>query len=355
MRHRAVVILLLVTLAAAVTAACAGQRQHRSLPDGLNAAVAWNENGDQWHLGVWLAGDRLGSNLTLLCITDPKRTPEFGSAERTGFSIHVSLSREDGEYAFDGRWQIEGQGWDGADWERDSSWSPPRYEAPTPEDRDAFYRALRGAEIAQFTNFDRDDPLHSTSFDVASLFATDLNLAFDDCDTETIDQLDWPRGSIYIYWVDNGEGWQSHWYVATSFSIDEQWLATLVCAPPEFYDEPPNWLVEEAENTPIPLVALRRLGESIAGETVMVTWGSTVVGRHSTNWEVGEYEISPTSELDTLKYYDALRRSDPLEISIQEENGALYDVQVPGTVLTELPLSREFDGCVREYADQYGH
>ena len=343
-------LLILLLTVASVLSACDGQRQYRSLPHGVGAAVAWNGDRERWHIGAFIEGDRPESLLRVLCITEADATSQFDHDYLLpGINIDVSIAKDEGHGSLEGEWVIDERKWDGVRWPRSHGTAPPSFEAPSEQGADALYQALRDARTATFTSLASidDSPLITTTFDLTSLFVPSFDFAFDNCNAETINQRLPSPGRIDAYWLPEQ---QAHFFSTTVPALRGQSLAYLICAPASLYDEFPAWLDEDAED--IALIAGLILDTE--QEAAQVVWSSNVVGRHAARWQNTDGLLTAGSHHENLKFYDALRRSDVLDLTVEIDDLPPVEIQLHGAATFAMPLANQLHGCVQDYADIYG-
>ena len=342
-----------ILMLAAVLVGCSGERQYERLPDGVFAAVAWNESDERWHIAVGGEGDRPDSRLRVLCITEAGNTPDRFDDLVPGLNIDVSLAEEEGHGSLRGVWSIDDQAWDGEDWVRNQGTFPPNFEAPTPSANQSLYEALRDAETATFTSLALIDgaPLITASFDTAALFSTPLQPTLDDCDPiELNKQLSSEPLWHYAYWHPELE---RHWFAISLSELSGQARVFLSCAPTAFFDEAPSWLSPMGDDS-VALIPVIQLEEEdrFTGET-SVQWSSNTVGREFAQWEVRDGSLIPDSHRTNLKFYDALRRSNVLDFVVRQDGADDLHLQIGAATALSAPLAGVLHGCVQEYADAY--
>ena len=341
--------LLLLSVASVLTA-CTPQRQYQSLPERVSAAVAWNDQRERWHIGTVIEGDRPESLMRVLCITEAEQHDQFGHDQLLdGINIDVSLAEDDGHGSTTGVWTLDGEPWPGDGWVRDHGRFPPSFQSPSAQSANALYRALRQAESATFTSLASidDSPLISTTFDLTSLFVPSFDFAFDNCDADTINQRLPSPGRIDAYWLPEH---QSHFYSAMLPALHGQALAYLICAPVSFYDEYPAWL----DDDPLDIALIAGLILDTEQEAAQVTWSSNVVGRHAATWQNTDGQLTAGSHRDNLKFYDALRRSEVLDLTLAIDDRPHLEIQLHGAATFAMPLANQLHSCVQHYAESYG-
>ena len=355
MRPKFLIIILLTVVS--VLSACDGSRQYRSLPDGVSAAVAWNEQRGRWHIGAFIEGDRPESLLRVLCITEAGAAPQFDDDHLlTGINIDVSIAKDEGHGSLEGEWVIDERKWDGVRWARSHGTVPPSFEAPSEQGADALYQALRDARTATFTSLASIDrrPLITTAFDIEALFSTTNQPLLDQCRNDTLHDLLPPDPvAITAYWFAEQE---RHHFVAGLPDLQGMAYIFLNCAPSAIYDEVP-FRLSDANETEITISAGIILQEEVTlSGNPIVQWSSNVVGRERTRWKLEHRALVALSHIDQLKFYDALRRSNALDVVVEPDNpdipGGIH-LQIASARALSGPLGPEIDGCFREYADTY--
>ena len=340
---------------AAVLVGCSGEQEHPSLPDGVSAVVAWNELRERWHIGVISDGDRDGSILRVLCITEAGVSSDFDEDRLLpGLNIDVSLAEGEGGGSLKGVWKIDGRSWDGEDWVRGQGHSPPAFVASSSENAQSLYVALRDAGTASFTMLASidDSPLITTTFDVGALFSTPLQSTLDECGPGGLDKrFSSELATIYAYWQ---EAMQRHWFSMVLPELSGQGRVVLVCSPSTLYDQTPSWLSTHRDDHVALIASILPSDQSDLTGDATVQWSSNVVGLEATRWEMVGRSLVPGSHQANLKFYDALRRSPLLDVVVRTEGADPLYFQVAGEDALSGPLTGVMHGCVQEYADEYG-
>ena len=338
----------------AVLVGCSGGQEYASLPDGVSAVVAWNELRERWHIGVIGDGDRDGSILRVLCITDAAVSSDFDQDRLLpGLNIDVSLAEGEGGGSLKGVWKIDGRSWDGEDWVREQGHSPPAFVASSAENAQSLYDALRDAGTASFTSLASidDSPLITTTFDVGALFSTPVQSTLDECKPDGLDKrFSSELATVYAYWH---QELQRHWFSMVLPELSGQGRVALVCSPIAFYDQTPSWLSAHRDDHVALIASILPSDQSHLAGDATVQWSSEVVGREATRWEMVGRSLVPGSHQANLKFYDALRRSPLLDLVVRTEDADPLYFQVAGADALSAPLTGVMHGCVQEYADGY--
>ncbi|MYB23028.1 MAG: hypothetical protein F4066_05455 [Chloroflexi bacterium] len=338
---------LFIFTSVAVSPACGGDELRPRLPEGVTAAVAYNEPEDRWHLGAIAQGSRDGSNLRLLCIVKGEREPEFESNNRVGLSVQVWLSEDDGQGARAGIWHLDGRRWPGDDWVRLRDHVPPSFEPGTADGAESFIADLANAKQARFTSMIDDQPLLSTSFDTEALLSTPLQSALHDCRPETVSGWQKTGANIYAYWRDD---LQTHWYAASLPDANGEFGVFLYCGTLEFLDSWPVWLDDTPADRRVLVIGLATPDRELVWTPARVSWIADGVNAEPSQWQLGDDSLAPPSRAVQMEFYGALRRATIVQLLVEPEAGDAIEAELRTAGLWRLPLSEELHGCAAEYA-----
>lgn len=335
------------------------------LPDGVAAVAAWNEMRERWHVGVIGEGDRDGSILRVLCITEAGVSFDLDHDRLLpGLNIDVSLAEDDGRGSLKGVWTIDGRSWNGEDWVRDQGHSPPSFVASSSENAQSLYDALRDAETASFTSLASIDysPLITTTFDTGALFSTPLQPSLDECGLDGLNErFSSELATMYAYWIPDSE--------RHSISLIDRDAATdhgliLSCGPKVMTDDDaPAWIREAEGDIYAAATLLGFSGESDHDhdqtdssmvESVTVSWVDDDGNVGTAVWEANGSWIQPPSLRENLRFIDTLRTSDELTLTVEAADQEPVEMTLTGAALFAKPIGAELETCIREYADLNG-
>ena len=350
---------------AAVLVGCTSEREYARLPDGVAAVAAWNEMRERWHVGVIGDGDRDGSILRVLCITEAGVSSDFDHDRLLpGLNIDVSLAEDDGRGSLKGVWTIDGNPWDGEDWVRDGGHSPPAFVASSSENAQSLYDALRDAETASFTSLASIDysPLITTTFDTGALFSTPLQPSLDECKPDGLtERFSSELATIYAYWIPDSE--------RHSISlIDRDPVADhsvmISCGPKQWTDDDaPPWIRDAKGDVYAAATLLISVEDSDSShdqsdpptvESATVSWADSDGKERTSVWDASSGWLQPPSARENLRFIDALRGSEKLAVTIETDDAEPITMTLTGTALFGKPMGAELDACIREYADLNG-
>lgn len=338
---------LLIFTSVAVSAACESDKQRPRLPEGVTAAVAYNEPEYRWHLGAIAQGSRDGSNLRLLCIIAGEREPEIEPNNRVGLSAEVWLSEDDGRGARTGIWHLDGRLWSGDAWVRLPSHVPPSFEPGSVDGGESFFADLADMKQARFTSMIDEQPLLSTTFDVRALLSTPLQSALHDCQPETVSAWQKTGTNVYAYWRDD---LQTQWYAASLPDSNGEFYVSLYCGSLDILGSSPAGLQDTPANRRVLVIGLATRDREPVGTPARVSWIADGVNAKPSQWQVGDDSLAQPSRAVQMELYVALRRANIVELLLEPEDGDVIEAELRTAGLWRLPLSEEFHGCAEEYA-----
>ena len=342
-------MLVPLVIAAVIASVCASEEDHR-LADGVTAAVAWNELTERWHAGVLIGGNQPVSFLSIFCITDGGKTTSDSLDDRVGINVTANPGDFEGVSGLDWKWEVDGAAWQGESWGVTTNRQPPAIVPPDVSVAEAFVLDVQDATTLSLIGSYQGEMRYRVEFDVMSLLSTPLNFVLEDCDAEAIGQRVGAIRQAYVYWV---EASSSHAFSFTTYDDEDHWVLGLACIPKSYADELPEW-VEEEQGGVVALATLRYIGDGIAAsllrDTADVRWLDDDGEAASGSWVVRKQRLTPSSSSENLRFIDAMRRSDELQITIESDTGS-DDVAVSGSIFFTMPMGTELATCLREHAD----
>ncbi len=350
-------ILVLAAVLGAVLAGCSSDPPAR-LPENVTAAIVYNEQADRWHAGALVAGDRPQSFLRVVCITEAGKPWGDSGSEHTGINIDAQPGDLDGRSGSDWTWRLDGRRWEGGRWALDHNTSPTTVVAEDADVATAFLRDLRRARMAELSNARAGEDVVSVHFDLTLLFDTPVQFAIDNCDREIIERSTGDYHSAYAYWLPNQ---QRHSITLTDYDPATGRRLFFSCGPTQWTDDDtPDWIREaKGEVYAVAVVDIvadngQDQDDSTAVETAAVSWTDDGGNEGSAVWEQHDSSLRPMSTSDNLRFIEALRNSEQLNITIESADAEPMALTLRGAALFDKPMGVELAACIREYADLNG-
>ena len=348
---------------AAWLASCSGESPPPGsvLPDGVMAAIVYNEHAERWHAGAMVMGDHPDSMLRVVCLTEAGKPWEDSGSEHTGINIDAQPGNLDGLSGLDWSWRLDGRRWDGGRWSFDFNTGPPTLVAVDMDVEAAFFRDLPGAEIAELIGVRTDEEQVSIQFDVTTLLSTPVQFAIDECDEEAIEERTGDYHSAYAYWIPD---WKRHSITLTELDPATERRLLLTCGPASWTDDDaPDWIREAKGGVYAAAMLIAFPDDSNLShdqadtqsvESATVSWVDDDGRVGTAVWDVNYGWLRPPSAQENLRFIDALRGSEELSVTVEVDDEAPVEVKLRGAALFAKPLGAELDTCIREYAEQNG-
>jgi len=342
---------------AALAVACSDEPPAR-LPDNVTVAIVYNEQAERWHAGAIVSGDRPGSFLRVVCLTEAGIPEGDAGREHTGINIDAQPGELDGRAGLDWFWHLDGQPWSGGRWGLDHGTTPATVVASDPDEESALFHELRNARVAELSSARDGQDEISLQFDLTALFDTPVQFAIDDCDADVIEARTGDYHSAYAYWLPDFE---RH---SISLSVPDPEGAgslALSCGPTALTDDDaPDWIrnangdVYAAATLFTPSDDEHLQAESPSGEVVAVSWVDGHGDEGTSIWDQNHGWLQPFTASDNLRFIDALRSSKQLTVTIEAPGSGPVSLILRGATLFAKPMGAELDACIREYADLNG-
>ena len=376
-----VAVIVIVGWAALLTA-CSSDPPAR-LPDGVTAAIVYNEDAERWHAGAILHGDRPNSSLRVLCLTEAGKPWADSGREHAGINIDAApgdaegnegderswsassdssaSSGNEGIWGYNWGWRIDGRPWEGGRWSLDANTHPARVVAVDVETESEFFQELRNADSAALIGSKDGDERLAVRFDLAPLFDTPAQFAIDACDQDSIEQRTGGYHSAYAYWIPNSE---RHSISLTVRNPESGHSLLLSCGPTAFTDDDaPAW-IRQSTGDIYAVVTLwlstdeashaHDQSERLAVSSAVLNWSDEHGNSGTANWDVQRNWLYAPSAVENLLVIDSLRESQKFTITIESADAEPATLILNGAALFSKPMGDELDACIREYADLNG-